>query len=112
MNWIVGASIGVAALAFLLLVIFLAITLMNVSKTVRDLDEKVRSLDPYFRLANKVGEAIEKRAYCARQLREELDEEYEEHVETLTKTRVNTAMEIAEWALVGWALLKKCKERR
>jgi uncharacterized protein YoxC len=111
--WLIAISIGVFALAFLGLVIFLAITLMSVRATVKNVDHKVHSFDPLFRVVNKAGCAVERKASKVKQLSEDVEEEIVDLARDKRKERVvNTAMEVAEWALIGLALWQKIKQER
>lgn len=109
---IIAISIGVFVLAFVALVIFLAITLLSVRKTVADLDDKIHTFDPLFRVVEKTGCAIERKTSRVRQLSEEVEESvYDEEQERRDRI-LNTALEVAEWTLVGVALWQKLRERR
>lgn len=111
--WLISISIGVVALAFVALVVYLIKMLVSIKGMVDDLDQKVHSFDPYFRLVNKAGNVIEKKASNIKQLSEEVEEEVQyERREKARDTTVNTALEVAEWTLLGLALWQKIKERR
>jgi uncharacterized protein YoxC len=112
MNWLIVASICLVALAFVALVIYLILTLLSLRRMVRDLDDKVHSLDPIFRVVAKAGSAIEKKATHMRQLSEEIEDSTSYECSRRRDRPVNTAMEVAEWALIGMALWQKIKERR
>lgn len=115
-NWVITLSIAVVALAFVAGVIFMILVLISLKKTLQttneltaDLKEKVDTFDPIFRVVSHLNEAIERKTD---QLSREVD-----HVERELKsherpTRLNTALEIAEWSLIGLSMWKKIKERR
>lgn len=111
-NWIISLSIAIVALAFVALVVFLGITLLSLRKTLSDVDEKIHSLDPLFRVVSKTGDAIEKKANRVRFLAQEVEEQLEEEVEERNTSKLNTAVEIAQWTLVGVALWQKLRDRR
>lgn len=111
--WLIAISIAVVALAFAALVIFLIVTLLSVRSMVKDLDHKVHSFDPLFRVVNKAGDAIERKTSRVKQLSEDVEEELEEDLRDQRRgSTVNTAMEVAEWALIGLALWQKVKVRK
>lgn len=112
-TWLISISIGIVALAFVALVIFLIRTLISLCSVMHDLENKVHAFDPLFRVVNKAGDAIEKRATKVKQLSEEVEDELCcERREMKKDNTVNTAMEVAEWALIGLALWQKIRERR
>lgn len=110
--WLIAISIGIVALAFVALVVFVILALLSLRQMVNDLDNKVRSFDPLFRVVSKAGSAIEKKASKIRQLSEEVEGSIPEERHPQAERAVNTAMEVAEWALIGLALWQKIKERR
>lgn len=106
-NWLVATSVGVIAIAFVVLVVYVILALKTTQSMLRDLDLKIHSFDPLFRIVSKAGLVIEKKA----------TQELEDVEEALAKeprrsTSVNTAMDVAEWALIGVSLWQKIKERR
>ena len=111
-SWIISISIGVVALAFVALVIFLGVTLLSVRRTVVDLEDKIHTFDPLFRVVNKTNEAIERKSRHVRQLSDEVEESCHEKQESESGRRLNTVLEVAEWALVGLAIWMKIKERK
>jgi uncharacterized protein YoxC len=110
-SWIISISVGLVALACVALIIYLILALLAVRKMILDLDEKVRTFDPLFRVVNKAGSAIEHKAAKIKQLSEEVEEEYSSSTPKKDKA-INTAMEVAEWALIGMALWQKIRERK
>lgn len=111
-SWIISISVGIVALSFVALVIFLGITLLSVRRTIEDVDDKLHSFDPLFRIVSKTSGAIEKKTCRAIELAEEeeealIDEEQERKARVLNK-----ALEVAEWTLVGVALWQKLRERK
>lgn len=110
--WIIAISIGIVALAFLALVVFLVVTLLSLRRTIVNLDNKIHAFDPLFRIVNKTGEVIERKTNHIAQLSHEIEESAIE-AERHHKDRIlNTAMEVAEWTLVGVALWQKIRERK
>jgi uncharacterized protein YoxC len=108
-HWLIGISVVIIAIAFVVLVIFVILALNSMKQMLNDLDQKVRSFDPLFRVLNKAGNVIEKKA----------EKQLDDVEESLTREReykrhngVNAAIEVAEWALVGLALWQKIRERR
>lgn len=107
-NWLVAISIGLIAVAFVVLVVFVILALVSMRKTVDDVEHKLHSLDPLFRVVSRAGNVMEKQAE-----KKLADVEAEIRAESLqTRTGTTTAMEVAEWALIGLALWQKIKERR
>lgn len=113
MNWFIAVSVGVVAIAFVALIIFVIMTLISLRKMVDDLDTRVRTFDPLLRVVNKAGNAIERKTAHIKQLSDEIEDEEEvvRH-ESRRGSAVNTAMEVAEWALIGMALWDKIKEKK
>lgn len=111
-SWLIAVSICIIALAFVALIVFVILTLLSLRKMVEDLDQKVRTFDPLFRVVNKAGCAIERKASKIKQLSEEVEEEEFLERETRVDGAVNTAMEVAEWAMIGMALWQKIREKR
>jgi uncharacterized protein YoxC len=111
-NWVITVSIGVVALACVALIVYLILALLSVRRMVQDLDEKVRTFDPLFRVVNKAGCAIERKASKIKQLSEEVEEECVTSHSPRKEGAVNTVMEVAEWALIGMALWQKLRERK
>ncbi|NGX60826.1 MAG: hypothetical protein K940chlam9_00298 [Chlamydiae bacterium] len=111
-SWLIAVSIGIVALAFLALVIYLIVTLVSLRKTIDATNEKIHTFDPLFRTVDRVGEAIEKRTGSVRQLSEEVEEEEYRGRRSRKSRTIDTALEVAEWALVGLAIWNKMKERR
>ena len=110
MTWLIAVSISIAALAFVALIVFVIMTLISLRKMVDDLDRRVRTFDPLLRVVNKAGNAIERKVSHMQQLSEEAEEE--ELVHRGRRGGVNTAMEVAEWALIGMALWQKIREKK
>ncbi len=110
--WIISISIGIVALAFVALVIFLGVTLLSLRRTIVDLDDKVHAFDPLFRVVSKTGEAIERKTSHVRQLSREVEESIDDESERRKERVLNTALEVAEWTLVGVALWQKLRERK
>lgn len=108
-NWLVAISVGIIALAFVALVIFVILALISIKQMLNDVDQKIHSLDPLFRIVSKAGNVMEKKA--VKQL-SEVEERVSEEREYQRSHGVNTAMEIAEWALIGLALWQKFKDKR
>lgn len=118
-SWVIALSIGIVALMFVLLVIFLVITLVSLCRTLKtansicaDLEAKVHSFDPLFNVVHHMGDAVEKRTGSVRQLADEVNQSAAQAKEQKTNSILNTALEVAEWTLIGLALWKKVKERR
>jgi|GEM_PF-5020931 len=109
-SWLIAISVVIIALAFTALIVFVIMTLLSLRQMVNDLDEKVRTFDPLFRVVNKAGLAIEKKASKIKQLSEDVEEE--EPGELQRNRPVNTAMEVAEWAMIGMALWQKIREKK
>ena len=108
-HWLIAISIGIAAIAFVALVVFVILALISMKQMLNDIDQKVHSLDPLFRLVSRAGDVIEKKA--EKQLADVEQKIYEERA--LPRSNgLNTAVEVAEWALIGLALWQKIKEKR
>lgn len=112
MTWLIAVSISVIALAFVALIVFVIMTLISLRKMVDDLDARVRTFDPLLRVVNKAGNAIERKASHMKQLSEDVENEEFVHREGRRGGAVNTAMEVAEWALIGMALWEKIREKK
>ncbi len=111
--WILYISVAVIALAFVALVVFLAITLLSLRRTISDVDDKIQAFDPLFRIVSKTGEAVERKAKRSLKHVEEIEEEEFGEEFSERKDRVlNTALEVAQWSLVGVALWQKLRERK
>ena len=109
--WVIGISIGVVALAFVVLVIFLALALQSLRHTLRktdkllkeskelvqDVEKKLHAFDPYVNVVKGVGSTIERHA-C-----EDCDK-----VESTT----NTAMDVLEWGVLGFQLWERFRDKR
>lgn len=116
-NWMIAISIGVIALAFTALVIFLIVNLVSLNKTLkstnvicRDLEIKIHAFDPYIRLASGFGESLEKNV---RKTGEYLEEKSAVPIRNERVERaVDTSLDVAEWVMVGLSLIKKFKDRR
>lgn len=109
--WVISWSVAAFAVAFILLVVFLVITLVSLRKTLRrtdqllahtdevvlDLEEKIQSLDAYFRIVSDVGDRV--------------DHYYEaHHHESGRETSI--AGDIMEIAASGLAVWEKLRKRR
>lgn len=113
MSWIIPVSIAVAVLAFVALVVFLIIVLLDVRQTLKRVNQ---TLDPLACLAGKVENTLEQRPGCehkaVKQLAQEVDLAIEKERRERIECVVDTAFDVTQWALVGLALWKKIKERR
>lgn len=109
---IIAISIAVVAFAFVILVIFLACTLFSLRKTIVDLNDKMHTFDPLFRVVSKTGDVIERRTNKVRQRTEEVERAMEQEQQYKRDRVLNTALEVAEWTLVGVALWQKIRERK
>ena len=92
--WLIGIAVALVALAFVALTVFSILTLISVRKLTRDIEEKVRALDPYFNVISGVGKTLE-RFSCRRE-----------------KGCSNKAVDILECALAGLAVWQKIKENK
>lgn len=119
-SWVIALSIGIVALAFVALVVFLIMTLVSLRETLKttnemcaDLEQKIHAFDPVVRVVSEVGSTVEK---CVHKIKHAADESqpcpccHPNHGKV--ESRVNTVLEVAEWAVVGLALWQKIKERR
>ncbi len=110
--WIISISVCIVAVAFVALVIFLGVTLLSLRHTISDLDDKIHSFDPIFRVVSKTGDVIEKKTSRMYQISEEAERSIHDRVEEKRERIMNTALEVAEWTLVGVALWQKIRERK
>ncbi|MCC5832713.1 MAG: hypothetical protein JJU12_06695 [Chlamydiales bacterium] len=110
--WIISISIAVVAIAFVALVIFLAVTLLSVRKTVADVDDKIQAFEPFFRIVSKTGDVVEKKAKRSLEHAAEMEEEMRKEALEQRDRILNTAVEVAQWTLVGVALWQKLRERK
>ena len=123
-NFIIVISIALATIAFLILVVFLVMTLLALIKSLkkteklveqsndiaRNVNEKLHVLDPLFNGVRRVNRIVEK------QIEEPLHfaEEVEERCEHKREERVEVAasiLEFVEWGLVGLALVMKARKK-
>ena len=118
-TWVIALSIGVIALMFVVLSVFLVILLVSLRRTVKtansictDLEGKIHAFDPVFNVVSGIGHAVEKRTACVRQLSKEVEESVVQEKQEREAGVLNTALEVAEWTLIGMALWQKIKERR
>ncbi|MFZ0564603.1 MAG: hypothetical protein WAM28_00170 [Chlamydiales bacterium] len=118
-SWVIAISCAVVALMFLLLVVFLIITLVSVCRTLKttqsicaDIESKIHAFDPLFHVVSGVGQAVEKRACNVQQLAEDVDKSCARDKSQKTEGILNTALEVVEWGLIGVSLLKRIKDRR
>ncbi len=99
--WVIWIAIAIVAIAFAALVVYSIFALISLRKLLRnanelvvDLEEKARSLDPYFHVASGVGEALE--CFSGRKKGE----------------RSNKWVDLVECSLVGLSLWQKLKEKK
>jgi len=112
-NWLIAISVGVIAIAFVILVIYVILALLSMKRMVNDLDQKVHALDPLFRVVSKAGNVIEKKTDIELAAVEEaMLREREPPPPPRRNGAVNAALEVAEWALVGFSLFQKIREKR
>lgn len=109
-NWLLSISAIIVAVAFVVLVIYVIIALLSMKRMVNDIDQKIHSFDPLFRVLNKAGNVIEKKT--DQELADVEEALYREREPPRRNTGVNSAIEVAEWALIGLSLWQKIKERR
>jgi hypothetical protein len=109
-NWTLAICAIIVAAAFLVLVIYVIIALLSMKRIVNDLDQKIHAFDPLFRILTKAGNVIEKKT--DQELAEVEEELYKESEPPRRNGGVNTAIEVAEWALIGLSLWQKIRERR
>lgn len=112
-SWLIGISVAVIAIAFLILVIFLVKVLLELKKSlnntnaiVLDVEKKLHSFDPLFKTISNVTYALEKQADSSLKHLAENEERDPKFQRT-----ANTVLEFAEWGLVGIALLQKLRKR-
>jgi uncharacterized protein YoxC len=109
-NWMIAISVLVIAIAFIILVIFVILALVSLKRMTNDLNQKVHAFDPIFRVVSKAGDVIERKT--EKQLADVEAAAASQERELRRNGGVNTAMEVAEWAMVGLALWQKIKEKR
>lgn len=118
-SWVIALSIGIVALAFVALVIFLILTLVSLRETLKttnemcvDLEKKIHAFDPVVRVVSEVGSTVEKCVHKIKYPSEETSCPCCHQTQGKVENRFNTVLEVAEWAVVGLALWQKFKERR
>jgi uncharacterized protein YoxC len=111
-NWLIAISVLLIALAFVVLAIFIIVTLLSLKRVVTDLDDKVRAFDPIFRVVNQAGSIIEKKADKIQHALDETGDDICRKCEQRRESHFNVAMEVAEWAIIGLSLWQKFKERK
>ncbi len=110
--WIISISIAIVALAFVALVIFLAVTLLSIRRTISDVDNKIQAFEPFFRVISKTGDVVEKKAKRSLEHAEEVEEEISKQAVDRNDRVLNAALEVAQLTLVGVALWQKFRERK
>lgn len=112
---LIGISIGVVALAFVVLVVYLCTTLITLRKTLEtsnkllkdarvvidDLQGKVHAFDAVFRTISQVGNVVEKKVSHAT----------EEIIEG-ERSKMGFVTDALEWAILGVTLFQKFKDKR
>jgi uncharacterized protein YoxC len=112
-HWLIAVSIGIIAIAFVVLVIYVILALLSMKKMVNDFDQKVHSFDPLFRILTKAGTVIEKKTDKElAEVEEEMLRERAAPQPAHKRNGMHAAIEVAEWALVGLTLWQKIRERR
>jgi len=116
---LITLSIVLSALAFIILVIFLVVTLVLLAKSLKrtdrliensnevakNLGDKLHAFDPLFGHVSKVGEIVEERA--EESVREFEDEHARRHAEVAV-----SALEFVEWGLIGLSLVMKLRKKK
>ncbi len=97
--WVISVSVAAFAVACIILAIYLIFTLIEVRRTLENVNDKVHDLDPLFRIAEGLGKSLE-------------DKVNPEKKEVEVKRAVQMGYEVAEWAILGLTLFQKIKERR
>lgn len=117
-SWIIGISVAVVAIAFVVLVIFLIrvllelkVSLKNTNAIVVDVEKKLHSFDPLFNAVNSISSAVERQAACVKHCADELSQEAMSHREHKVEKTTHRVLEVVEWALVGVALLQKLRKK-
>ncbi len=113
--WVIGISVGLVAVAFAVLVVYICITLSSLKRTletsdrllrdtrvvVDDLQVKIHAFDSLFRAISNVGGVVEKKVAHA------TDEIVEQE-----KGKMGIITDALEWAILGVTLWQKVKERK
>lgn len=111
-SWLITLSVVIVALAFVALAVFIIKTLLSLRQMVNDLDQKVHDFDPLFRVVNQAGMVIERKAQKVQEFSEEFEESLNRKKHARRENQSNTAMDVAELAVIGLSLWQKIQERR
>jgi|GEM_PF-6160272 len=120
--WLIPLSVALAALAFIVLVVFLVIALVRLSRSLkrteylieesneiaRNVNHKIHAFDPLFDQFSELSHRIERKAEDFDEWDD--DEEDNGHQEKLQMAAVG--LELLELGLVGWSLVKKMRRGR
>lgn len=108
-NLIIAISLGIIAIMFITLAIFAIVTLLAIRKVIINVNDKIHSFDRFFRNFERNDSDSEERVCCRRCHNSSEKEEFFDH----RKERIlNTALEVADWAILGIALWQRLKERK
>lgn len=125
-SWVIGISVGIIAIAFVVLVIFVVGVLIDLRRSlqqttlliqetnnvVADVERKLHAFDPVFRAVDTLSETLQKQANSAKYVAEEISEVSQREVRDVKISKhTQTVLEVAEWAMLGFALWKKIKKR-
>jgi uncharacterized protein YoxC len=111
--WVLVACVIIVAIAFVVLVAYLAVLLVSLKRTINtadhichDLQGKVNAFDPYFQMIEQIGTAVEKKAGHVAQAIGESEgglkgDKY-----------LGAAMAVTNLALVGLSVWQKLKRRK
>jgi len=98
---IITISVVLAAIAFVVLVIFASISLVRLSKLLKNSDDKLHVFDPLFGKVSKVGRVVEQK------VEEDMEEKEARHAELTL-----SALEFVEWGLLGLGLFMKLRRKK
>lgn len=125
-NYIITISIALASIAFLILVIFLVIALVSLTKSLKrtekliensndiakNLSQKLHTFDSFFNQFTKANRIVEKKGESPLNLSEELLEGVDEEKRGERAEVAASILGFIEWGLVGLALIMKTRKNK
>lgn len=118
-NWLIGIGVLIIALAFVVLVIYLAVALLRLKGTLEatqmlleETQEKVHQLAPLFTVVEELGEIVEKHTSSLKNVSSCTCDSCCGRQERKMEEKAHVALDFLDWALVGVSIWQKFRERR
>ncbi|MEZ5315039.1 MAG: DUF948 domain-containing protein [Chlamydiales bacterium] len=105
---IISISVAIVACAFIAIVIFLAIILLSLRRTILDMDDKIQAFAPLARFIFKIGDLVEKKEKGMSESEDEISKKAFKKKDRC----LDAVIEVVRWALVGVAIWQKLKEKK